>query len=197
MLLERSRTGFHATIDITEREVDVPLSRRGEEQAAAVGRWFATLPEAERPTVLLSSPCLRARRTAEAICEAGGLLYPDDGLVLDERLREREFGILDRLTWTGIQARQPDQAEFRRRRWGSGVTPACACPIHRLSLSGSVPGSPRNKRSARYCSSSCSSLNPALLCGDTADAVVEARTPRMMYPVSACIAASARPAPTG
>jgi broad specificity phosphatase PhoE len=35
-------------------------------------------------------------------------------LVVDERFREKEFGILDRLTAIGIKDRFPDQAEFRR-----------------------------------------------------------------------------------
>ena len=36
------------------------------------------------------------------------------GYTTDERLREREFGVLDRLTRVGIEARFPDQAAFRR-----------------------------------------------------------------------------------
>jgi broad specificity phosphatase PhoE len=39
----------------------------------------------------------------------------DVPLVLDERLREREFGMLDRLTRAGIAERFPDQVEARRR----------------------------------------------------------------------------------
>jgi 2,3-bisphosphoglycerate-dependent phosphoglycerate mutase len=104
----------HEEIAITGRDVDVPLSPLGEEQAAALGRWFAALPEAERPTVVLSSPYLRALRTAERIREAGGLAHPDTDIVADERLREKEFGVLDRLTRHGIAERFPDQAEFRR-----------------------------------------------------------------------------------
>ncbi|MEH3146654.1 MAG: histidine phosphatase family protein [Methylobacterium frigidaeris] len=34
--------------------------------------------------------------------------------VIDERLREKEFGILDRLTRAGITELHPEQAEFRR-----------------------------------------------------------------------------------
>jgi broad specificity phosphatase PhoE len=34
--------------------------------------------------------------------------------IVDERLREKEFGILDRLTPVGIRENFPDQAEFRR-----------------------------------------------------------------------------------
>ena len=99
-------------IDIDVRDVDVPLSDLGVEQAEATGRWFAALPAEERPEVILSSPYLRARQTAEAICKAGGLTGPVK-LVVDERLREREFGILDRLTRRGIEARFPEQAAAR------------------------------------------------------------------------------------
>jgi probable phosphoglycerate mutase len=101
-------------IDIAQRDVDVPLSALGEEQAAALGRWFAALPADERPTVVLSSPYVRALRTAELVRQAGGLA--DDGIDIeaDERLREKEFGILDRLTRHGVAERFPEQAEFRR-----------------------------------------------------------------------------------
>jgi broad specificity phosphatase PhoE len=63
-----------AVIDLDIRDVDVPLSELGRKQAEAAGRWFAALPESEKPEVLLSSPYIRSRETAEAICEAGGLL---------------------------------------------------------------------------------------------------------------------------
>ncbi len=58
-------------IDIDVRDVDVPLSELGVRQAEAAGRWFASLPRDERPEVILSSPYIRARQTAELICEAG------------------------------------------------------------------------------------------------------------------------------
>jgi broad specificity phosphatase PhoE len=35
-------------------------------------------------------------------------------LIVDERFREKEFGILDRLTAVGVKEKYPDQAEFRR-----------------------------------------------------------------------------------
>jgi broad specificity phosphatase PhoE len=102
------------TIQIATRDVDVPLSARGEEQARALGRWFGAMPLSERPTVLLTSPYVRALRTSELIIQAGGTDQPDEALVIDERLREREFGILDRLTALGVQQRFPDQFEQRR-----------------------------------------------------------------------------------
>src|SRR4051794_10589285 len=59
-------------VALTHRDVDVPLSARGEQQARALGRWFAGQPAAERPTVVIASPYLRAARTAQLIGEAGG-----------------------------------------------------------------------------------------------------------------------------
>jgi broad specificity phosphatase PhoE len=103
-----------SVIDIAERDVDVPLSALGEEQARALGRWFAAKPSTERPSVLLSSPYLRARQTAAAVHEAGGV-QNDAAMLVDERLREKEFGVLDRLTRRGIEQRFPDQAALRAR----------------------------------------------------------------------------------
>ena len=103
-----------ARIDIQHRDVDVPLSPLGEQQAASLGRWFAAMPAGERPDVLLVSPYLRARQTAEAIVGTGGLAPDAAPPVADERLREKEFGILDRLTRWGIEQEHPEQAELRR-----------------------------------------------------------------------------------
>jgi broad specificity phosphatase PhoE len=103
-----------SVIDIAERDVDVPLSALGEEQAAALGRWFAALPADRRPTTLLTSPYLRARQTGKAIADVGGL-HSEVCTEIDERLREKEFGVLDRLTRAGIVAHFPEQAEARTR----------------------------------------------------------------------------------
>jgi probable phosphoglycerate mutase len=97
-------------IDIAERDMDVDLSARGELQARALGTWLAE--RSNRPTVVLASPYVRARRTAELAVSASGLHV---GVVLDERLREREFGALDRLTHAGIAERFPAEAELRAR----------------------------------------------------------------------------------
>jgi probable phosphoglycerate mutase len=104
-----------ARIDIAERDVDVPLSARGERQADAVGRWFADLPMGERPETVLTSPYLRARQTSERIRAAGGLTQSAPEHLVDERLRERELGILDRLTRAGVEQLHPEQAEMRTR----------------------------------------------------------------------------------
>jgi broad specificity phosphatase PhoE len=101
-------------IDIADRDMDVALSTLGEEQAQALGRWLASLPPDERPRTLMTSPYRRAIQTSQAIRDAGGMVAPDCKFCIDERLREKEFGVLDRLTRVGIEARFPEQAEFRR-----------------------------------------------------------------------------------
>jgi probable phosphoglycerate mutase len=104
-----------AVIDVEARDVDVPLSRLGERQAGALGRWFTRLPSGERPNVVLCSPYLRAQSTANAIRAAAGLAPDLSKLVIDERLREKEFGILDRLTRLGIEQRHPELADVRQQ----------------------------------------------------------------------------------
>lgn len=100
-------------IALTGRDVDVPLSPLGERQADALGKWFADGHEDGRPEVLLSSPYLRAIQTATRFRDAGGC-DADEAICVDERLREKEFGILDGLTVPGIEANFPDQFAFRR-----------------------------------------------------------------------------------
>ena len=101
-------------VDIAERDVDVPLSETGVSQSRALAKWFAGMAGSERPDVLLTSPYLRARQTADLIRAGGGLVDTAVAAIADERLREREFGILDRLTPSGVEQLHPEQAEMRR-----------------------------------------------------------------------------------
>jgi broad specificity phosphatase PhoE len=101
------------SIDIVTRDVDTPLSTLGEQQSRALGRWFRDLPREEQPNVLLCSPYLRARTTALLILETARLEKDLALFKADERLREKEFGILDRLTKVGIIERYPQLAEQR------------------------------------------------------------------------------------
>ena len=96
-------------LELDVRDPDVELSDTGRSQARALGRHLAALPEGERPTVVLSSPFVRARRTAELAVEA--LELP---VRLDERLRERDFGAFDGMTGEGIREQYPEEARRRQ-----------------------------------------------------------------------------------
>jgi len=100
-------------IEVADRDIDVPLSPLGGRQAAALGAWFAGQPAGEQPSIVLTSPHLRAIQTARAVIEAGHLAATAPDPIIDERLRERELGMLNRLTKQGIAGRYPEQAELR------------------------------------------------------------------------------------
>jgi len=100
-------------IDIAERDIDVPLSELGHEQAQALGRWFGSLPSDRKPQVVLTSPYVRARQTTRGLMAAAGLDPKQVRVRVDERLREKEFGLLDRLTVHGIRDKYPELAAQR------------------------------------------------------------------------------------
>jgi probable phosphoglycerate mutase len=95
-------------LDLALRDMDVALSPLGEEQASDLGTWLGGL--ATPPDIVLCSPYVRAVQTIELAMDAAAVRLP---IRHDERLREREFGILDRLTRVGIEARYPEQAAAR------------------------------------------------------------------------------------
>lgn len=99
-------------IEVPARDADVRLSELGQAQAQAVGLALARMPATQRPEIVACSPYVRARETARLACEAAGLSLQ---VQIDERLRDRELGVLDRLTEAGVAARYPD--EQARRRW--------------------------------------------------------------------------------
>ena len=96
-------------IPIDIRDADVPLSSTGEEQARALSEWLAD----ERASIDLYwvSPYLRARQTLE-------IALGDDAaatrIAIDERLRDRELGILDLLTRRGVARLHPEETDRRR-----------------------------------------------------------------------------------
>ena len=99
-------------IDVPARDADVNLSDTGREQAKALGTALARIAEEFRPDAVVSSPYARALQTAEIGVETAG--WPVK-VRTDERLRDRELGILDRLTRLGVDTRFPEEAE--RRLW--------------------------------------------------------------------------------
>ena len=100
-------------IELAWRDIDVPLSELGVAQSEALSDWFMKMAPADRPDIVLCSPYLRARETARLIAVKGSTAAEAVALRVDERLREKEFGILDRLTKLGITQKHPELAEQR------------------------------------------------------------------------------------
>ncbi|WP_168627091.1 MULTISPECIES: histidine phosphatase family protein [unclassified Cryobacterium] len=98
-------------IELPSRDADVPLSETGVEQADALGRWLQSLSDDEFPDVVWCSPYVRALETAQRLRVNQ---RRDLDLIVDERLRDRELGILDALTKHGIIARYPTEAARRQ-----------------------------------------------------------------------------------
>jgi broad specificity phosphatase PhoE len=102
-------------VDVDLADPEVPLTAIGREQAAATGQWLAELPPGERPEIVVASPYRRAQETAEiAVANARSADHPYP-LLVDERLRDRELGVLDRLTRHGVEVRMPEEAARRHR----------------------------------------------------------------------------------
>ncbi len=100
------------TIDVPARDADVNLSGTGQEQATALGVALGRFAEELRSDAVVSSPYARAVQTAEIAVQTAG--WPP-AIRTDERLRDRELGILDMLTSLGVQKRFPEESE--RRLW--------------------------------------------------------------------------------
>jgi broad specificity phosphatase PhoE len=98
-------------IDVPARDADVRLSATGREQAAALGGRLGGLAAADAPDAAWVSPYLRAQETLAVALEHAGTSLPT---VVDERLRDRELGILDTLTSRGVAELHPEEAARRR-----------------------------------------------------------------------------------
>ncbi|MEU4668073.1 histidine phosphatase family protein [Amycolatopsis sp. NPDC023774] len=110
---EAAEAAGREVIDIAERDADVPLSELGVLEARAAGEWLAGEP----PQLVVASPYLRSLDTARialAVAEERGVEVPG-GLYVDERLRDRELGVLDLLTSHGVAERWPDELRRKER----------------------------------------------------------------------------------
>ncbi|MET0842656.1 MAG: histidine phosphatase family protein [Mycetocola sp.] len=107
-----SQRALLEVIPVDHRDADVPLSETGVRQAEALGAWLAANAGGPVPAAIWSSPYLRAQQTLAVALGVSGL---ERSFLVDERLRDRELGILDTLTSHGVDQRYPDEAA--RRRW--------------------------------------------------------------------------------
>lgn len=105
-LVRHGETAWNAEHRV-QGQLDVPLNDVGQAQARAVAGALA----GERFAAIYSSDLSRARETAEP--SARMLDLP---VRLDANLRERHYGIFERLTYAEVRERFPeDYARFERR----------------------------------------------------------------------------------
>lgn len=96
-------------IDLRIRDADVELSPVGREQAEALGTWLRS--NGSSIDEYWVSPYRRARQTLSiALADAPAAAQA----LVDERVRDRELGILDLLTWKGVEELHPEEAARRR-----------------------------------------------------------------------------------
>lgn len=93
------------------RDVDTPLTPLGVQQAITTGQFLADKVDFD---VIFSSPYMRTLQTSQHISQQ---LPATPRLVLEERIREIEFGVLDGLTHDGVRQRYADEW-MRREREG-------------------------------------------------------------------------------
>lgn len=97
-------------ITLADRDADVPLSDTGIEQARALAAPLLAADDVAQ--IAWVSPYVRAQQTFALSVENGPAI---ERVLTDERLRDRELGILDLLTWRGVVARHPEEAARRAR----------------------------------------------------------------------------------
>lgn len=134
------------------RDVDTPLTTVGVQQATQTGRFLRDMASFD---VIFSSPYMRTLQTSQHIAEQ---LNPAPRLMVEERVREIEFGILDGLTHRGIKERYPEEWARREREgkyWyrppGGESRPDVALRVH--SFLGALTRDFREKRVLVVCHS--------------------------------------------
>lgn len=110
LLWRHGRTAHNVALRL-QGQVDIPLDDVGHRQAAASA---AALTETVTVDAIVTSDLGRARETAAHLVDRTG--HP---AVVDERLRERSFGLWEGLTGEEISARWPEEY----RLWRSGGDP--------------------------------------------------------------------------
>ena len=91
------------------RDVDTPLTDKGRQQANATGQYVSRHYQFD---VAFTSPYRRTRESIEEILSA---FEPKPPLMVEERIREIEFGVFDGLTSKGIKEKYPEEFERRER----------------------------------------------------------------------------------
>lgn len=89
------------------RNADIPLTKTGQEQARKTAEFLKK--EYGSFDIIVVSPFRRALETGEIIAKK----FPKAKFVIEERIREKEFGILDGVTPTEVKKLFPYEYERR------------------------------------------------------------------------------------
>lgn len=112
ILWRHGQTDYNAAGKL-QGQIDIPLNSTGKAQAREAAAVLALL----RPTAIITSDLSRAADTADALAEVAGL-----DVVVDERLRERSFGLWEGLTHADIREGWPDAfAQWRTGGHPDGI----------------------------------------------------------------------------
>ena len=112
VLVRHGQTDYNLTGRM-QGQIDIPLNEVGLRQAKEVAPLIAL----QEPSLVISSPLVRARKTAEAIADAAGVQ-----LEIDARLIERGFGRLEGLTREQMEQQEPELY----RKWLEYADVECA-----------------------------------------------------------------------
>jgi len=105
-LVRHGETAWNAEGRV-QGQLDIPLNEVGRKQARAVGAVLGR----EKFDAIYSSDLQRVMQTAEPAAKALGMAP-----VLDARLRERHYGMFEKLTYVEVKEKHPEEyARFHRK----------------------------------------------------------------------------------
>lgn len=107
VLWRHGQTDYNRDLRI-QGQIDIPLNETGIAQAQRSAQVLAAM----EPAAIITSDLSRAMDTGVHLAELTGL-----EMIVDERLRERDFGAWEGLTREEIQAGWPEEYE-KYRDWG-------------------------------------------------------------------------------
>lgn len=99
-----------------ERDQDTPLTPLGHQQAFDLGVMIGQF-QPDLPDVIVTSPYTRAKQTTQGVVRGIRSLHPafDPRTVVEERVREIEFGIMDGIDRATFRKLFPSEADRRER----------------------------------------------------------------------------------